>query len=181
MHVELLSRKYYSVVSEITVHTWNMVVLGRTASLYKKMHIHQEPVNLTWFGKRVPAAALKWSGGHKASARAHTEWSVTPQGKSGQTRREKATRRGRQRLGFCGSHIQAIARTVGSPQKRGQTPGTILPQSLLGVARCRPLGIHCSLHDRDKVHVRCFQLHSLWHVITTVRRLTRWSFSGFQN
>ena len=90
MHVELLSRKYYSVVSEITVHTWNMVVLGRTASLYKKMHIHQEPVNLTWFGKRVPAAALKWSGGHKASARAHTEWSVTPQGKSGQTRREKA-------------------------------------------------------------------------------------------
>ena len=36
MHVELLSRKYYSVVSEITVHTWNMVVLGGTTSLKKK-------------------------------------------------------------------------------------------------------------------------------------------------
>ena len=98
----------------------------------KKRHIHQEPANLTWFRKRVPAAALKWSGGHEASARAHTERSVTPQGKSGQTRREKATCRGRQRLGFGCSHIQATARTVGSPQKWGQTPGTLLPQSLLG-------------------------------------------------
>lgn len=147
----------------------------------KKRHIHQEPANLTWFRKRVPAAALKWSGGHEASARAHTERSVTPQGKSGQTRREKATCRGRQRLGFGCSHIQATARTVGSPQKWGQTPGTLLPQSLLGgtlptpgysLQSPRPRQSACPLFSATQLVARYY--NGLW-------KLTRWSFSRFQN
>lgn len=166
MHVELLSRKYYSVVSEINEHTWNMVVLGGTTSLFKKgtstknlwiwpglgkgsLLLLSSEAEVTWHQHR-PTLKDRWP--HRGSLDRHAG---------------RRPHRQRQRLGCCCSHIQATARTVGNPQKRGQTPGTVSPSKPSGGALPTP-GYHCSLHNRGKAHIRCFQLHSLWHVITTV-------------
>ena len=45
----------------VSVHTQNVVVPRATASL-KKRHIHQEPVNLTWYGKRCSQVEQRSQG-----------------------------------------------------------------------------------------------------------------------
>lgn len=150
-----------TLISEITVHTQNVAVPGATASLQKGTSTK----NL-WTWPDTEKDALKLSRGHKASAQAHAEWSVSPPGKSGQTHREKATRRGRQSLGSCQSH-PSDSKDRGQPPEV-KTDSRNRSPSEPPVAHTADTGIFTdSLHNRDKVHTRSFQLHSLWHIIAT--------------
>lgn len=179
MHVELLSRKYYSVVSEVNVHTWNMVVLGGTASLFKKRHLHQEPVNLTWFGKRVPAPALERSGGHMASAQAHTERSVTPQGKSGQTRREKATQTEAETGLLLQSHPSNSKDRGQPPEERTDSRDRFSLKAFRGHAADPWISLQPP-QPRQSAYPLFSATQFVAHYYNSVRKLTRWSFSGFQ-
>lgn len=155
-----------TLVSEITVHTRNVVVPGATASL-KTRHIHQEPVNLTWYGKK---SLCRCSQAERRSQGISTgpHWTIgVPTGDiwtdtqgEGHTEREAET----------GVLLQSHP---SNSKDRGQPPEVRTDSR--DRSPSEPSGAHTAdtriftdrLHNRDKVHIRCFQLHSLWHIITT--------------
>lgn len=168
-----------TLVSEITVHTRNMVVPGATASL-KKRHIHQEPVNLTWYGKRVSRCSQVERRSQGVSTGPH--WMIgVPTGEiwtdtqgEGHMEREAET-------GSCCSHIQATARTVGDPQKWGQTQGPFSLRTFRG-AHCWHGDIHW---PPPQPWQSTYPLFSATQFVARyyngLRKLIQWSCSGFQN
>lgn len=147
-----------------------MVVLGGTASLFKR-HLHQEPVNLTWFGKGPCSCSRERAGGHMASAQAHTERSVTPQGEVWtDTQGEGHTDRGRD---------WAAAVTSSNSKDRGQPPeertdsrDRFSLKAFRG-ACCRPLDITAASTTAAKCISVVSTTQFVAHYYNSVRKLTR--------
>ena len=137
-------------------------------------------MNLTWFGKRVPAPALKRSGGHTASAQAHTERSVTPQGKSGQTRREKATQREAETGLLLQSHPSNSKDRGQPPEERTDSRDRFSLKAFRGRAADPWISLQPP-QPRQSAYPLFSATQFVARYYNGLRKLTRWSFSGFQN